>query len=208
MRTFCILVLIAVLLLPACYHNAELMRRAEEGDPVAQYEYARRLLTGQKGVAPDAVRAAETLQPAAVSGYAPAQALLALCYERGLGVPKSPTEAHRLYTMAAEQGSVPACRALVAQELRAGKRADALRWLRSMAEQGNPAAQLQLGKLCLRGEKNAATDAEGIRYLRYAAMQGEREACLLMATCYAEGRGVPQDDALAQGWLRNAKEAE
>lgn len=195
-----------LLLLPACYHNAELAQRAAEGDPVAQYEYARRCLTGQKGVRQDAARAAECLRPAAEEGYAPAQALLALCYERGLGVQTSPAEARRLYTLAAEQGCVPACRALLAQDVKEGKMTDSMRWLRTMAEQGNPAAQLQLGKLCLGGMPEAGTSADGVRYLRFSAMQGEREACLLMAECYEQGRGVPQNALLARGWRENAEE--
>lgn len=195
-----------LLLLPSCYHNAELARRAAEGDPVAQYEYARRCLTGQKGVKPDATRAAECLRPAAEAGYAPAQTLLALCYERGLGVAASPSEARRLYILAAEQGAVPACRALLAQDVKAGKTAESMHWLRTMAEQGNPAAQLQLGKLCLGGVPEAGTTADGIRYIRFSAMQGEPEACRLMASCYEQGRGVPKNELLAAGWRKNAGE--
>lgn len=196
----------AAFLLSSCYHNAELAQRAADGDPQAQYEYARRLLTGQKGLTAEPECAVAWLHPAAEAGYAPAQALLALCYERGLGTERSPREANRLYTAAAEQGHAPACRALVAQEMAAGRLPAAERWLRLLAEQDNAGAQLVYAKMCLGGSFGHRREAEALRYLRFAAMQGNAEACLLMADCYAEGIGVPRNAALAQGWRRNAEE--
>lgn len=35
-------------------------------------------------------------------------------------------------------------------------------------------------------------------------MQGSGEAAFLMAICYLDGYGVPQNAALALGWLQNA----
>lgn len=201
----CLLLLAAAFLLPACHHNGTLIRQAKEGDPLAQYEYGRRLLLGQKGVKHDPAAAVAWLRAAASDGYAPAQAVLALCYERGLGVERSTEEAKRLYTLAAAQGHTPACQALIAQEMKAGNKAGAAGWLRSMAEGGNPAAQLLYGKSCLSGAFGKARKTDGIRFIRYAAMQENKEACLLMADCYAKGRGVPQDDDMARGWHRNAE---
>lgn len=203
----CLLLLAAALLLPACYHNGTLIRHAQEGDPLAQYEYGRRLLTGQKGVRHDPERAVAWLRAAASDGYAPAQSVLALCYERGIGVAADIAEAKRLYTMAASQGHTPACQALIAQEMRAGNTAEATGWLRSMAEGGNPAAQMLYGKSCLSGQFGKARVKDGVRFIRYAAMQGNEEACLLMADCYANGRGVPKDEAMAEGWRKNAGES-
>jgi stage V sporulation protein D (sporulation-specific penicillin-binding protein) len=57
------------------------------------------------------------------------------------------------------------------------------------------------------GTAKNASAAEGIRYLRYAAMQGNAEACLMLSTCYATGKGVPKNDELMMGWLVNAAEA-
>lgn len=197
-----LLLVAAALCLPACHQNAALAHRAAEGDPLAQYEYGRRLLVGQKGLPASPEQAVSWLRAASSDGYAPAQAVLALCYERGLGVPVDTAEAKRLYTLAAEQGHTPACQALMAQEIRAGHTEGAKRWLRSMAEGGNPAAQMLYGKSCLAGNRAG----EGIRFIRYAAMQGNPEACLLMADCYEYGRGVPRSDALAAGWRKNAEE--
>lgn len=195
------------LLLSACHHNGALIRRAAEGDPIAQYEYGRRLLTGQKGVPRDEQRAAAWLYPAAAGGYAPAQAALALCYERGLGMPRSESEALRWYRRAAEQGNGNACMVLYQYELKQHHAAAAIRWLRALAETDNPAAQLLLGRMYLDGSFGADRRADGVRYIRFAAMQGNREACRLMAACYAEGIGVPPHALLAQGWLANAADA-
>ena len=38
-------------------------------------------------------------------------------------------------------------------------------------------------------------------------MQGNGEACLMLSTCYATGKGVPRNDELMMGWLVNAAEA-
>lgn len=197
----------AALLLAACHHTARLARRAAEGDPVAQCEYGRCLLTGQKGLSAHPERAVAWFRCAAADGYAPAQTMLALCYERGLGVERDEAEARRLYTLAAEQGYTNACRALVAWDIRRGQLPAASRWLRTMAEQENPAAQLFYGKLCLSGQLGQKREEEGVRYLRFAAMQGNAEACRLLADCYACGTGVPQNALLAEGWRQNAQEA-
>lgn len=202
----CLLILAAAAFLPACHHNAALIRQAKEGDPLAQYEYGRRLLTGQKGVRHNPARAVAWLRAAASDGYAPAQSVLALCYERGIGVAANAGEAKRLYTLAAAQGHAPACQALIAQELHTGNTAGATGWLRSMAEGGNPAAQMLYGKSCLSGAFGKARMKDGVRFIRYAAMQGNEEACLLMADCYEKGEGVPKDAAMAEGWRKNAEE--
>lgn len=195
-----------MLALAGCSGNVALARRAAEGDPVAQYEYGRRLLTGQKGVRQDAARAAAWLHAAAEEGYAPAQAALGLCYERGLGTQASEQEALRWYTAAAEQGNGNACMALLQREMKRNRPAAALRWLRALAETDNPAAQLLLGKLYLSGRMGETQRGEGVRYIRYAAMAGSAEACVLMASCYENGLGVPRSEALAKGWLVNGRE--
>lgn len=200
-----LLLLAAAAFLSACSHRADLIRRVAEGDPFAQYEYGRCLLTGQRGVKKDPALAIGFLHPAAEGGYAPAQAALALCYERGIGTEVSLKEARRWYAAAAEQGNLSACRELLRLELAAKHPKEASRYLFRLAEHENPAAQLVLGKLCLNGALGEEHRADGIRYVRYAAMQGDREACLLMAECYETGQGgLPQNAALAQGWRTNA----
>ena len=202
------LLLGAVLLLGACrWHSADLLRRASAGDPRAQYEYGRCLLTGQRGLPRDAQAAVPWLRAAAQAGLPQAQRALGLCFERGLGAPASAAEARRCYAAAAGQGDAVAAMACALLELRTGHRAAALRRLRHWGDAEElPQAQLLLGMLGLEGSLGRDSAAEGVRYLRYAAMQGSGQACILMAQCYARGLGVPRDEGLARGWLQNAAE--
>lgn len=201
------LFVMAAAFLSACHHNGDLIRRAAEGDPLAQYEYGRCLLTGQRGVKANPERAVAFLRPAAEGGYAPAQAVLALCCERGLGTALSLAEARRWYAAAAEQGHLQSCRELLRLELAARHPTEANRYLFRLAEHENPAAQFALGKLCLSGALGDERRTDGLRYVRFAAMQGDREACLLMADCYEKGQGgLPQNIELARGWRENAED--
>lgn len=204
------LLLGAVLLLGACrWHSADLLRRAAGGEPRAQYECGRCLLTGQRGFPRDAQAALPWLQAAAQAGLPQAQRALGLCYERGLGGEASLAEARRCYAAAAGQGDALAAMACALLELRTGHRAAALRRLRHWADEEElPQAQLLLGELGLAGDLGRNSTAEGVRYLRYAAMQGSGQACVLMSLCYARGLGVPRDERLARGWLRNAAVSE
>ncbi len=191
-------------LLPACRHNRELAARAAAGDAAAQYEYGRRLLTGQHGLSEDPEKAYAWLSAAAEQGNDRAEAMLGLCHERGLGVDADVEEARRWYMKSAEQGNANACRVLVQLAVQEGDIHEAGRWLTPLAERGSEAAQLLLGKLYLGGLLGERREAQAVRYLRFAAMQGNGDACLLMGACYANGTGVPKDEALMLGWLNNA----
>lgn len=206
MKSFFFLLLSAALLSACSYHNAELAQRAAAGESAAQYEYGRRLLTGTRGCPEDPTMAAAWLNAAAAAKEPRALATLGLCYERGLGVPASTDEAYRCYEQAAEQGFRPACAELVRLSAERGKGREAAHWLRQLAEGNDVAPQLFYAKLCLSGMAGRGREREAVRYLRFAAVGGSAEACLLLSACYAEGRGVPKNAALAEGWFRNAQE--
>ena len=197
----------ALLVLSSCHGIYKLRRQAVAGDPVAQYEYGRRFLTGQKGVPRSYKRAFRWFSKAAESREPRAMAAMGLCYERGIGVKRSLTKARRWYAAAVDEGNDDACHSLVQMEARAGNLTGALRWLERMADDDSVPAQLMLANMHLNGSARNASVAEGIRYLRYAAMQGDGEACLMLSTCYATGKGVPRNEELMVGWLVNAAEA-
>ena len=85
-----------------------------------------------------------------------------------------------------------------------GADAEALATLRAAAEQGEPAAQIQLGLACakngrkhLKGADSAASDAdfrESAAWFRKAADQGWAVAQCELAKLYLEGHGVDQSD--------------
>ena len=196
-----------LLTLTSCHGIYQLRRAAIAGDPSAQYEYGRRLLTGQKGAIRSYKHAFRWFSKAADSREPRAMAAVGLCYERGLGVQRSIQKARKWYAAAVDEGNDNACHTLVQMEARAGNLKGALQWLERMADDDSVPAQLMLASMHLNGTARNASVEEGIRYLRCAAMQGDGEACLMLSTCYATGKGVPKNEELMLGWLVNAAEA-
>ena len=68
------------------------------------------------------------------------------------------------------------------------------------AEQGNAAAQYNLGVMYLNGLGVRQDEAEAFRWFRQAADQGYAQAQNNLGAMYAEGRGVRQDDVEAVRW--------
>lgn len=206
-RLRCAVALLAAVCAASCsYHREELMEQAAGGDIAAQYELGRRLLTGQKGFNADPQLALAWLKQAALQGSPQAMAAAGLCYERGLGTEASDEEAERWYNRALEEGNLNACVPLMRLAAKRGDSAALAHVLTPLAERGAAPAQLLLSSLYL-NDASPQKQELGIRYLRFAAMQGNAEACLRMGLCYAAGKGVPQNAALARGWFANAKNA-
>lgn len=203
-RALVLLSVFVPLLLGGCYYNAQLVELAQEGYPAARYELGRRMLLGIKGQRKVPELAVPWLRLAAEEGDHRAMAALAACYESGVGVEKSIGFSRQWYITAAQHGNPHACLSLVRLETKAGNVAGATRWLQPLAEAGSVDAQLMCGKMCMAGLVDANHDVLAVRYLRFAAMQGNAEACFLMSCCYANGLGVPRNEALMLGWLVNA----
>jgi TPR repeat protein len=128
--------------------KAELARKAEAGDMVAQREM---------GLANDSMRsrhpnfeqAARWYELAAVQGDAIAQNNLGSLYEHGLGVPKDSTKAFELYHKSADQRFAMAQNSLGRMyDLGVGVATnvvEANQWYSKAAEQGNAQAMYNLG---------------------------------------------------------------
>ena len=84
--------------------------------------------------------------------------------------------------------------------------AEAARWYRMAAEQGDAGAQYNLGVRYANGEGVPEDDAEAARWYRMAAEQGDADAQYNLGVRYATGEGVPEDDAEAVRWYRMAAE--
>lgn len=85
-----------------------------------------------------------------------------------------------------------------------GQYATTLRLVQPLASEGNPRAQVMLGRCYESGlgvEQNMETAAQ---WYALAAEQNDGEAQLLLAYAYQSGIGVPQDGALALQWMRRA----
>ena len=84
--------------------------------------------------------------------------------------------------------------------------AEAARWYRKAAEQGNVAAQYYLGVCYASGQGVPQDYAEAVKWYRKAAEQGYAKAQYNLGVCYDNGQGVPQDYAEAVKWYRKAAE--
>ena len=76
--------------------------------------------------------------------------------------------------------------------------------LRMLAEQGEPAAQFNLGRLYVTGTGVPQDDAAAVRWYRLAAEQGHAGAQHNLGVKYDSGVGVPEDDTAAAHWYRLA----
>ena len=71
--------------------------------------------------------------------------------------------------------------------------AEALKWFRLGANQGDARAQYYLGV--------TYANAEALKWFRLAAEQGDARAQYYLGAMYANGQGVPQDLVLAHMWF-------
>lgn len=78
--------------------------------------------------------------------------------------------------------------------------------LRERAEQGDAAAQAELGRRYYVGDGVPQDDAEAVGWTRLAAEQGHAPAQYSLGLLYFRGRGVAGDDAAAARWYRAAAE--
>ncbi len=76
--------------------------------------------------------------------------------------------------------------------------------LRERAEQGDAAAQADLGRRYYAGQGVPQDDVEAVRWTRLAAEQGHAPAQYNLGLLYFRGRGVTGDDAAAARWYRSA----
>jgi TPR repeat protein len=82
--------------------------------------------------------------------------------------------------------------------------AEAAKWYRRAAEQGNDGAQLFLGIMYQDGRGVPQDYAEAVTWYRRAAEQGIAEAQNNLGYMYDNGHGVPQNYVLAHMWFNLA----
>ena len=78
--------------------------------------------------------------------------------------------------------------------------------LRARAEQGDPEAQFNLGRIYYHGQGVPENYDEAARWMRRAADQGYANAQYALGVNYFDGKGVPQDNTEAMRWFRKAAE--
>jgi TPR repeat protein len=86
----------------------------------------------------------------------------------------------------------------------AGDYAEAVKWWRKAAEQGNAQAQHNLGLMYDEGEGVTQDYAEAVKWYRKAAEQGDVEAQVILGRMYYFGDGILQDTITAHMWFHIA----
>ena len=82
--------------------------------------------------------------------------------------------------------------------------AEAVKWYRLAAEQGDARAQFNLGVKYAKGEGVPQDDTEAVKWFRLAAQQGDARAQNNLGRMYVRGEGVPQDYVQAHMWFNLA----
>lgn len=84
--------------------------------------------------------------------------------------------------------------------------AEAARWFRAAAEQGDVNAAWNLGNCYYNGNGVEQNPAEAVRLWTIVAEQGDAAAQVTVAECYRDGDGVAVDYAAMAGWYAKAAE--
>jgi hypothetical protein len=79
--------------------------------------------------------------------------------------------------------------------------AEAMKWYRKSAEQGDASAQVNIALMFDAGEGVPQDHTMAAKWFRKAADQGDAQAQYNLALMYDKGQGVPQDYILAHMWL-------
>lgn len=113
---------------------------------------------------------------------------------------------------AAQEGNAEAqlriARVLLFGGAQAGEQsAEAVRWLQSAAEKGNPAAMVMLGKLYRSGFGVLQDYGQAVRWIRTAAERGDPDGMLELGRLYRDGVGFPRDPVRAYVWFNRAAAA-
>ena len=82
--------------------------------------------------------------------------------------------------------------------------AEAVKWYRRAAEQGNDLAQVNLAVMIAQGRGVPKNDAEAVKWYRLAAEQGNAKAQSNIGAMTEYGRGVPKNDAESVKWYQRA----
>jgi len=147
----------------------------------------------------------------AQAGQSEAQYLVALAYSDGQFVSRDERLAASWMLKSAQQGYVPAQTGMGTLSIAGVKdngpipqRADAEKWFRLAATQGDADAQFWLGTAYQRGWFGGFDDREAFQWLRKAAAQGLPDAQFSLGQMYEDGEGAPESDSLAASWYWKA----
>ena len=185
----------------------QLEKAARKGDPEAMAKLGTAYYSGLIGGKADYKQAVYWYQQAAERKNSYGIFNLGICYEKGHGVEANVNKALECYRTAAEQGLMQAqLNAAIMLRDQFNKPAEAARYFRMAADQGNLASQREFGRLVVTGAAGpVATPEEALRYLEKAARAGDLPAQMLCADAYGgQYPGIARDSAKMVDYLWQA----
>lgn len=186
---------------------AEMLKKAEQSDPEAQYEIAKSLALGDF-TAPNLHEAIKWFERAASLGHAQAKNELAFLLERGEKIEKDHERALVLFAEAAEQDNLYALsnlgRLYSEGKLVTKDEKLAFDYYLRAAELGFPLAQNMVGNKYYYGKGVEASKSEAFKWHKKAADQGHALAETAMGNHYYLGENVEQDYIVAGQWYKRA----
>ena len=189
----------------------------------------------EEGRSGDDGEVVQQFRKAADQGYTEAQYQLGALYARGLGVTRDYTEAGRWYRLAADKGYAPAQhllghlyangrgleteyledpdpppkgleKGIPDQQVLRSDYAEAAKWWRKAADQGDVRAQCDMGWLYANGRGVETNYTEAATWYRKSAARGNSVAQFSLGWMSANGLGVDKDYAAAGTWYRKSAE--
>jgi TPR repeat protein len=145
------------------------------------------------------------LSSEAESGHREAQFWLGSIFVQGRLVQKDYEQAEMWFLKSAEDGYIPAQRALGLLYSHSDP-AKAAMWLQKAAQKGDAEAQFDLGNAYEQGSLGTINYRQALNWLQKSAKQGHPEAQAMLAQMYEDGEGVKQNYVLAAKWYRRAAE--
>lgn len=201
------LAIIILVIFPTNICAQSIKEQAENGDKVAQYQYARSL-TKRLSKEADYQKAFTWLKKSAEQGYAPAQCSLGYSYWAGQGITKDYEQAVYWYRKSADQGDETAQYNLAVcyANGQGVSRSDsaAFQWYKKSAEQGYISAEYALGKVYYYGKGVTENNNLAFEWFNKAASHKHSGAMYFLGECYARGHGVSKDITKAIEWFEKS----
>jgi TPR repeat protein len=133
-----------------------------------------------------------------------------LCYQFGIGVESSDSEAFKYFSIAAGRNfSAAKYRLGICYKYEVGTAknlSEAYKWMLQAAEENNRNAKYEIAMMLLDGDGVAMNLEKGVEWLRKAADDEHGDAQLELGNCYLTGRGVDEDEIQAMFWYQKAAE--
>ena len=185
-----------------------LKEKAESGDMIAQYQYAKKISDSFSPSEEDLSEAVNWLTKSALQGYAPAQCDLGYCYWAGKGIDKDYVSALNWYRKSAEQGNMTAQFNLGVCYANgygvAASKYTAFNWYKKSAEQGYANAENALAECYYYGNGTTTNNNLAFQWFKKSADKNHAESMYYLGECYANGYGVGKNLQTAIEWYRKA----